>query len=479
MRNLFSGATPAQVAADLAPLVNFQAAGLPADELTALIERQLVPHLMDYGSPAFQSMFNAPPEPFARLGADIALTHNQGVTNWQVSPGGAMLEEVAGQALCRLFELNVEADATFMYSGTYANQQALYLALHRHAARVGFDLAEQGVSGFPDPRRLAVLISQDAHFSIKHAVRMLGLGEQSLVLLPVDANRRIDVAQAQEMVARLTPTREIICIVATAGTTSTGAVDPIDRLADLAAATGAWLHVDGAYGYAYKLVPEWAHLFAGDVRADSITWDPHKQLGVPIPNSLLFVRNRDDFGRMALFSGYFNRADDPMPNPGLKSPPSTRPLAALPLVAALRGQGLTALVQGLRAPLSAMRELAAFLADQPDVALYHKPDTGILCFRMVPGAHSPLGSPAPLDEMQFDAAQLDALQQALFDGVLQSGVRAVSVTKLAGRTVLRLVSVSPHVTGRDLQETIAVLRQLMHEYLADPHVINPHLMDTQ
>ncbi|MCB0158604.1 MAG: aspartate aminotransferase family protein, partial [Caldilineaceae bacterium] len=299
MKPLTSGATPAQVAADLAPLLDFQADGMHADDLTALIHTRLLPHLMDYGSPTFQSMFNATPAADALLGAQIALAHNQGVTNWQVSPGGAMLEELTGRALCRLFGLTDSADATFMYSGTYANQEALYLALHRHAERRGFNLAEEGLAGFAEPRRLLVLTSRDAHFSVKHAVRMLGLGERSLRLLPVDANRRIDVDHARALVEQLAVDHEIVCIVATAGTTSTGAVDPIAPLAELAAQHGAWLHVDGAYGYAYKLVPDWAPLFAGDDQADSITWDPHKQLGVPIPNSVLFVRRRQDFARMA------------------------------------------------------------------------------------------------------------------------------------------------------------------------------------
>lgn len=128
--------------------------------------------------------------------------------------------------------------------------------------------------------------------------------------------------------------------MATAGTTNTGAIDPIEALADLCAKTGAWLHVDGAYGYAYKLVPAWADRFAGDDQADSIVWDPHKQLGAPIPNSVLFVKQKNEFARMTLHSSDFNRPGDVAPNPGLKSPPSTRPMSALPLVTILRGQGI-------------------------------------------------------------------------------------------------------------------------------------------
>ena len=90
--SFFSGAIPQQVAVDLAPLLDFQPDGVPLDELTSLVESNLLPHLLRYDLPQFQSMFNAFPSPEAKLGAQIALETNQGVTNWQVSPGGALLE---------------------------------------------------------------------------------------------------------------------------------------------------------------------------------------------------------------------------------------------------------------------------------------------------------------------------------------------------------------------------------------------------
>jgi glutamate/tyrosine decarboxylase-like PLP-dependent enzyme len=143
------------------------------------------------------------------------------------------------------------------------------------------------------------------------------------------------------------------------------------------------MHVDGAYGLAYKLVPRWAALFAGIDRADSISWDPHKQFGAPIPSSVLFVKNRADFERMAVFSAYFNRNDARYPNPGLKSAPSTRPFSALPLVTSMLHQGLRGVIERLEAPLLAMKDLAARLAHAPDIQLAHTPDLGVLCFRFV------------------------------------------------------------------------------------------------
>ena len=443
---LYSGARPDQVAADLAPLLDFQKKGISLEELQSLVEKCLLPHLLRYDQPQFQSMFNAFPPQEAKLGARVALDTNQGVTNWQVSPGGAVLEELCCQVLCELFGLDTEADATFMYSGTYGNQQALYMALHRHAEYQGFDLAQGGISGFEDPNRLAIMVSSDAHFSLKHAVRILGLGEKCLVPLPIDDNRRINIDALQQITRELNGSRDVLCVVATAGTTATGAIDPIDSIADICAEIGAWLHLDGAYGYAYKLVPEWAYKFRGDTRADSIVWDPHKQLGAPIPNSVLFVKQKHEFKRMALHSSYFNRSEDVEPNPGIKSPPTTRPMSALPLVTMLRGQGIEKIIQGLRSPLIAIRRLAESLNKQPDVEVLHEPETSILCFRM-----TPKGMP------QHD---LNDLQKNLFSQIMSSGKRSISISQLDSVTALRLVVVSPQTTYQDLFETITLLRHM-------------------
>jgi L-2,4-diaminobutyrate decarboxylase len=447
---LYSGASPDEVAEDLKPLVDFQEEGLSFASLEKLIAERLVPHLMLYDRSEFQSLFNAFPEEGAELGAKVALTYNQGVTNWQVSPGGAVLEELCCQALCRLFGLSLGSDATFMYCGTYANLQALYLALHKKAEMEGFDLRQRGIKGFKDPSRLAVLASKDAHFSLKHAVHTLGLGDESLLSLPVDNNRRIDIQVMKETLVEIQNNRDVFCVVATAGTTSTGSVDPADGIAELCAPHKIWLHVDGAYGLAYGLVPEKKPLYEGIELADSVSWDPHKQMAVPIPSSVLFVRRKEDFYRTTIFGDYFNRPEDTHPNPGLKSPPTTRPLSALPLVASIRYLGLNKMIERLRAPLDAIRTVADFIKQQDDMAIIHEPDTGILCFRILPEG--------------FPEDRLDHLQQHVYEQTLKSAERSVSISKLDGQNVLRLVAISPKITGDDMIETVQYVRNLAKDY---------------
>jgi L-2,4-diaminobutyrate decarboxylase len=447
---IYSGAAPEKVAEDLQPLVDFQDEGLSLQALQELINDRLIPHLMQYDHPGFHSMFNFFLEEGAELGAKIALAYNQGVTNWQVSPGGAALEELCCQALCRLFGMGPEADATFMYSGTYANQEALYLALHWKAEKCGFDFTQKGLNGFDDPTRLRVLASRDAHFSLKHAVRILGLGDESLVPLDVDRNRRLDVERMKETVEQMRQTKDVFCVVATAGTTSTGSVDPVLPVAGICRNLDTWLHVDGAYGLAYSLVPELKNLFSGMEQADSVSWDPHKQFGVPIPSSILFVRRKEDFNRMAIFSEYFNRRDDPRPNPGLKSPPSTRPFAALSLVTSLRYQGIKRIVRRLETPIMAIRELAEKLESETDIEIAHQPDTGILCFRLVPEG--------------FLEKELNRLQEYIYERIISDGERTLSITKLDEKTVLRLVTLSSSVTSQAMMETVSEARALVRDY---------------
>lgn len=449
---IYSGASPEQIAADLEPLVDFEEQGLSRKTLDKLIEERLVPHLMQYDRPSFQSLFNYFPEEGAEFGARIALAYNQGVTNWQVSPGAVMLEELCCKALCRIFGLPPSADATFMYSGTYANQEALYLALHWKAEKHGFDLTQKGLQGFNNPGRLKIVASRDAHFSLRHALRILGLGEECLIPLAVDENRRIDVERMEKTLNEVRETNDIFCVVATAGTTSTGSVDPVLQISKICENLESWFHVDGAYGLAYSLVPEWKPLFSGLELADSVSWDPHKQFGVPIPSSLLFVRRREDFERMAVYSGYFNRKEDTKPNPGLKSPPSTRPFAALPLVTSMRYQGMKKLVKRLRVPLVAIKTLAESLKSEQnqDIELCHQPDTGILCFRITPEG--------------FPDNQLDKLQLYIYNRITTEGKRSISLTELGGKTYLRLVAISPSVTNEALAETISVVRELAGEY---------------
>jgi len=450
-RGVYSGASLAQVRSDLKGLVEFEDERMDPIDLSLQLETMLIPHLLNYGSPEFQSMFNAFPEEGALIGADLALRVNQGVTNWQVSPGGAVLEELCCEKLCELFELSEKSEATFMYSGTYGNQQALYLALHRHAEKMGFDYSREGMSGFANPENLKIVVAEDVHFSILHAARFLGLGENALLKIGLDENLRIDPAEVSKVLEGHTLEHEIVCIVVTLGSTITGSVDRLPGISKMCSEKGVWLHADGAYGLAYRLLPEKEHLFRGLRLVDSIVWDPHKQLGIPIPSSLLFLNDGANFERVNVYSNYFNRKEEEMPNPGLKSPPSTRPFSALPLITSIKTQGLYGLKKRLRSSINAVKDLAEFLIDDTEIEIINEPDTGVICFRVHP--------------VGIDRQNLCGLQEYVYKKTGLEGKRAISIATIKGKKVLRLVSVSPEVTVRALKSTILSIKETAKKFV--------------
>jgi glutamate/tyrosine decarboxylase-like PLP-dependent enzyme len=169
-------------------------------------------------------------------------------------------------------------------------------------------------------------------------------------------------------------------------------------------------------------------------------------MAVPIPNSILFARDRELFRPMALFSHYWNRADAPGPNPGLKSIPSTRPFSALPLVTSIRHQGLKGVVSRLRKPIQAARGLYERLLGQPDMEPLHEPDTGILCFRVVPDGVA--------------EEDLDRLQEFIYQTILAGGERIISVTRIGGKAALRAVAIIPEVTVGAFLETVDEARRI-------------------
>jgi len=442
---IYSGASPKEIFEDLKPLVNFQSKGVSLENLKQIIKERLEPHLMKYNHPGFLSMFNEFPEEGAKFGAEIALKFNQGVTDWHVSPGGAMLEELCIKSLCNLFGLSDNSDGTFMYSGTYANQEALYLALHWKAEQEGFDLAKEGLRGFDNPDRLIILTSIDAHFSLKHAIRMLGLGEKNLHTLEVDGNRRIDIEKMHKTVEEKQKEYDVFCVVATAGTTSTGSIDPVLPIAEICKNLKIWLHVDGAYGLAYSLIPKHKKKFSGIELADSVSWDPHKQFGTPIPNSVLFLSNKEEFNRMALRSDYLYQEGDIILSPGLKSPPSTRPFSALPLVTSILYQGMDKIIEKLSSPLNAISLLYEKLKRDSDIVLCNKPETGILCFRV--------------KSEKSQENQMNNFQQQIYNKVNSKGSHSISLTKLGEKVVLRLVAVSP-TKVETLMKTISYVKEI-------------------
>jgi len=265
---------------------------------------------------------------------------------------------------------------SFTSGGMLSNLTALTAA--RERALPGS--RRRGISGTP----ATIYCSSEAHYSIVRAAEVLGLGSDAVRSVPIDANRRArpeDVADAidADRAAGITP----IAVVASAGTTLTGAVDPIAGLADVCASRGVWLHVDGAYGLPAAAAPSTKALFAGLDRADSVSVDAHKWLYLPKACSVVLVRDKASLVEAFAHDESYILHDEDERHAVDTTLEYSRPFRALKLWLALRVHGLAAFQAAIERNLSEARLFADLVKERPELELLGEPELSVVPFRHV------------------------------------------------------------------------------------------------
>jgi glutamate/tyrosine decarboxylase-like PLP-dependent enzyme len=275
------------------------ARGQPIDALFERVREELRAALTQVTHPRYFGLFNPSVRPAGVLADALASLYNAQLAAWSHGAAALELERLALETLARALGLAADGHATFTSGGNEANLSALQCALaHRHPA-----WREGGVRALPP---LRIYVSDQGHHSIQKAARMSGLGDAAVTVLAADAALRFDVdalraALAADRAAGVEP----LMVVGTAGTTGAGAIDPLAALAGTARAAGAWFHVDAAWGGAAGLSPRLKPALAGIGLADSVTWDAHKWLSVPIGAGMFFCRHPESAARaFATDTGY-------------------------------------------------------------------------------------------------------------------------------------------------------------------------------
>ncbi|CAN5811290.1 pyridoxal-dependent decarboxylase [soil metagenome] len=297
--------------------------------------------------------------------------------NLAVAAGGAdMVEEQTLRWVARFVGFPF-AEGTFTSGGMTSNLTALLAARERA-------LPGCRVDGIGD-RRAAVYCSAESHHSVVRAVEVCGLGSSAVRSIPVDSAHRMRPEALEESLTRDVASGVVpVAVVATAGTTLTGAVDPLDAIAGVCGRHDVWLHVDGAYGLPGAAAPSTAPLFAGLERADSATIDAHKWLGVQKSCSAVLLR---EAGRLRAAFGHEERYmlhEGDIANPVDRTLEYSRPFRSLRLWMAFRVYGAAQYRAWIEGTLANARLLAESLRDSPEFELLHDPMLSTVCFRHIP-----------------------------------------------------------------------------------------------
>ncbi len=259
--------------------------GIGMDQLIDEMGRHLIPNGSQIPKPGCTSFITTGASSagaLATLCGAVASPQRLGLTAFNY------LEEVSLRWLADMLELPPGMTGIYSSGGSVANLVALGAARQSAFEAIGIDPGADGIT-----RRCRIYASSSSHRTIHRAAAVLGMGRNSIVTIPVDSRGRLCTGALRRQLQKDTQGRDLpVAIVANAGCTSTGAIDPLAAIAELAQEFGIWFHVDGAYGLPGILDPTVRQLYQGLDRADSAIVDPHKWLGAPVGIGATFVRDR-------------------------------------------------------------------------------------------------------------------------------------------------------------------------------------------
>ncbi|HEU5039375.1 MAG TPA: pyridoxal-dependent decarboxylase [Gemmatimonadales bacterium] len=417
-------------------------AGEPFDALFGDFRDIILPGMTHWNHPGWFAYFpgnNSPPSVLAEM---LTATMGAQCMSWATSPAATELEQVVMDWLRRMMDLPAGFTGVIQDTASTATLVALLSARER---ATGGASGTRGLAA--DGRQLTVYASREAHSSIDKGVQLAGYGLERLRHIPGDAAFALDPAALDRAIADdraggLTPA----CVVATIGSTSSTAVDPLPAMAEICRRHGVWLHVDAAYAGAAAIVPELRHHFAGIEQADSIVLNPHKWLLTNFDCTAYFVRDVASLLRACRISPeYLRTVHDPevvnFRDWGIQL---GRRFRALKLWFVIRSYGVEGLRAVIRRHVALAAELAGWVKAEPEFELMAPVPFGLVCFRWRPEGRN--------------EAELDRLNESLLARVNASRRVHLTHTRLAGRYTIRLVIGQRETTRERVREAWELVR---------------------
>jgi L-2,4-diaminobutyrate decarboxylase len=435
----FTGITPENLQLEIAAVDLDRPLPDPAaalDELEDVYLRDAV----YFHHPRYLAHLNCPVVIPALLGEAVLSAVNSSLDTWDQSAGATLIERRLIDWTAERIGFGPTADGVFTSGGSQSNLQGLLLA------------REETLAALPLPRAeampvLRILASAAGHFSVQKSAKLLGLDPGAVILVDVDERRRM---RPEALAARLAECRAqglpVMAVVATAGTTDFGSIDPLPEIAFECAESDVWLHVDAAYGCGLLVSPTRRHLLDGIEQADSATVDYHKSFFQPVSSSALLVRDGRTLRHATYHADYLNparMAERRIPNQVDKSLQTTRRFDALKLWMTLRIMGPAAIGAMFDEVVERAGAAGDLLAADARFELVTPSQLSTVVFRYLP---------AGPDAHLADAANLYARE-----ALAASGAALVAATKVDGRHFLKFTLLNPETTIGDIEAVLELV----------------------
>ena len=422
------------------------AEGMPAEKVLDFVMDNVMPNSTVISHPKAYSFVPGPSNFISTMADSLATGFNIFSGGWMVSPAAAELEIVTMNWLLKMYNFPVEkGGGIFTSGGSMANLTALVTA---RRLKCGDDFS-----------KAVIYLSDQAHSSNIKAIRVLGFKKEQIRILPTDLEFRISINKLKNAIAKdrlegLQP----FCYIASAGTTNTGTVDPLDEIADICEEEDLWFHIDGAYGGAAILAEKGAKALRGIERADSLTVDPHKWFYQPYEIGCLLVKDA------SWLSGTFSEKPEYLRDiEGNESEINfydygiqlTRRFRALKFYMSIKTYGLDAFKEAVTYNIQLADDVEKMLRKSRNWEIISPATLAVINFR-----YNPIG-------LNLEEKEIDELNQKISQKIMESREAFLVTTILNKQVVLRMCLINPKTTMDDIKETLELCHQFGEEILKE------------
>ena len=432
--------------------------GEPFEKILNDVDRLIVPGMVHWSHPMFLGYFGWTTTAPGILGEIITAPLNVNAMTWRTCPAATELETVVIDWLRQWLGLPDEFGGVVYDTASVGIMHALAVAREQAAPST----RKLGLTNRDLPR-FRIYTSDQAHSAAEKSAIALGIGEENVRRVPSDNEFRMEISRLRETIAQDRQEGfQPLAVVATVGTTSSASVDPIPEIAKICREEKMWLHIDGAYGGAFTMVPEYEWVRNGWEMADSIVINPHKTLFVPLDFSVLYVRDLERLRRVftlvpEVLRGDTIEGEKNYMDYGIQLGRRFRALKAWVIWRSLGRQGIVA---RLREQIRMANLLANWIKKDKRFELAAPVSMGVVCFRFVGASVAGIGDAGPESATPATTDKIDNLNSELVGQINASGRAYLTQTKLRGRTVMRIGLGNVLTTEEHLRKAWELIRQM-------------------
>lgn len=411
---------------------------------------EVLKHTIHIHHPKYMGHQASPTAPITALSSMVSALLNNGMAVYEMGMAPTMIEKTITDFLCEKIGFDTDANGFLTSGGTLANLTALLAA---RKAKASYDVWNGG-----NKKPLGIMVSEEAHYCVDRAAKIMGLGEQGVIKIPSTVDFKMDTSLLEPLYEKAIEEQiEIFAIVGSAPSTATGIYDELEALADFSKKHNLWFHVDGAHGGAAIFSPKYTYTVKGIDLADSVVIDGHKMMMMPmITTALLFKNGKNSYTTFSQKADYLleQSTEQDWYNSGKRTFECTKTMMCINWYVLLKTYGEEIFDEFVTTLYDLGHQFGEMIKSDPHFELAVNPMSNIVCFRYM--------------ENGLDASILNKINEKIRQELLEEGEFYIVQTKLREKHYLRVTLMNPFTTKAHLKQLLDKIKEKANMLTAKP-----------